>query len=263
MYRKDDPAAVATLARLRRGVGQHPYDSPGTWGIDGLEELARLREREQWLASSGTKGSEAPPKFFSAEQRRRDERRMDSEEGAVHLAVTLWALHQQSIGDANMHDFEWPLGRAVRRLAEGKAGTGNAGAAEEQGSRKTAAHPDDGLSEALRKRFVCIGTANSFDSLSIRLREMVLLLRTARIPLDYGRLAGQLCSWQDERRRSEVRRAWGREFHLAFGDSARARVAGQAAPRTGAPEAASSPGGQGGEDVDQGDDEGDFYGSGE
>ncbi|MGW1075161.1 type I-E CRISPR-associated protein Cse2/CasB [Streptomyces sp. NPDC002537] len=219
LYRQDDPVAVATLARLRRGIGQRAHESPGTWGIDGLEELARLREEQG--AESLLERGEAPPRFFSADEGGRVERRETAEEEAVHLAVTLWALHQQSVRDANMHEFEWSLGRAVRRLAWGKSGTTDPVTTTDQEGRKAGPQSDDELSESLRKRFVRVGTANSFDSLAVRLREMVVLLHNARIPLDYGRLADQLCTWQDENRRGEVRREWGREFHLSFSEGAR------------------------------------------
>ncbi|GAA1160187.1 hypothetical protein GCM10009654_15530 [Streptomyces hebeiensis] len=220
-YRRDNPAAAAALARLRRGVGRPAHDSPDSWGIDGLEDLAEVRQQlAAELAAQETR------KFFSADERHKSERRERAEEEAVHLAVTLWALHQQSVRDADMHVSDWGLGRSARHLAHGRTGmagpaTGDGVTADGSQDKRSAIRTDDDLSETLRKRFVRIGTSNSFDALAVRLREMVLLLRTARIPLDYGRLAHQLYAWQNENLRAEVRRTWGREFHLSYEHSGR------------------------------------------
>ncbi|MEV8052415.1 type I-E CRISPR-associated protein Cse2/CasB [Streptomyces bacillaris] len=124
--------------------------------------------------------------------------RPEDAEEAVFLACTLWALHQQSGRDQGMHQRNQNLGGAVRALirAQGTAGE------DEEGS-------------PLRKRLVRIGTAESLDSVAVRLREIVLLLRDAKVPLDYARLAGQLYRWQHRPDRAGVQREWGREFHLA------------------------------------------------
>ncbi|MEE1927394.1 type I-E CRISPR-associated protein Cse2/CasB [Streptomyces sp. TRM 70351] len=219
LYRRDNPAAVAALARLRRGAGHRAHDAPAGWGIDGLEYLAELREE----------AGAAPLRHFSREEARRAETRESREEEAVHVAVTLWALHQQSVHDADMHVRDWPLGRAVRRLAEhGRGAAGDGAGPDALGGGRPAPRPEDTVHDTLRKRFVRIGTSSSFDSLAVRLREMVLLLRGARIPLDYGRLAHQLWLWQDEERQADVRRAWGREFHLSYTRGPRDAEAGQA-----------------------------------
>ncbi|MEU3601607.1 type I-E CRISPR-associated protein Cse2/CasB [Streptomyces sp. NPDC006798] len=190
-YRNDNPAAVAVLARLRREAGRAVHDSPDSWGIDGLEDLVTVRSEE-----SG---------------RGRDEDRDLREEEAVHLAVTLWALHQQSVYDDNMHKPGRGLGRAVRRLAAAKGSPDSAGSESQKEPRS--GRDNEELNESLRKRFVRIGTSTSYEVLALRLREMVLLLRGARVSLDYGLLADQLFLWQDESKRSTVRRSWGRDFH--------------------------------------------------
>ncbi|MEL5959399.1 type I-E CRISPR-associated protein Cse2/CasB [Streptomyces sp. CLV115] len=183
-YAKDDPAAVAELAQLRRGAGRRAHEIPELWGIDALEKLAELMPRRK--SDSG--------------------HREDAEE-AVFLASTLWALHQQSRRDQNTHVRGKDLGGAVRALIRSK----NTESADEEES-------------TLRKRLVRVGTAESFQSVAVRLREIVTLLRTVPEPppLDYARLAGQLYRWQDRSARAGVQREWGREFHLAA-----------SAPRTG------------------------------
>ncbi|MFD0343782.1 type I-E CRISPR-associated protein Cse2/CasB [Streptomyces sp. NPDC127117] len=131
---------------------------------------------------------------------RRDSDRLEDAEEAVFLSSTLWALHQQSRRDQGMHAKGHSLGGAVRSLIRLKDSPGT-----------------DDEESPLRKRLVRVGTAESLDSVAVRLREIVLLLRTAPepLPLDYARLAAQLYRWQRRPERAGVQREWGREFHLA------------------------------------------------
>jgi CRISPR system Cascade subunit CasB len=139
---------------------------------------------------------------------RGDQRPIDYEhaEEALHLAVTLWALHQQSHRTMDMHSTGYGLGRAVRVLM-----SKTAPAAEGAGAAKSA----PALDEPLRRRFVRVGTAASLEVLGQRLREIVLLLRKSEVPLDYALLADQLYRWQLDSAQAGVRREWGRDFHLA------------------------------------------------
>ncbi len=118
--------------------------------------------------------------------------RCEYAEEAVFLAATLWALHQQSSREHGMHSRNHDLGGAVRALIRLKGAT----SADEEDS-------------PLRKRLVRVGTAESLDSVAVRLREIVLLLRGAKVPLDYARLAGQLYRWQHRPDRAGVQREWG------------------------------------------------------
>ncbi|MFJ9590702.1 type I-E CRISPR-associated protein Cse2/CasB [Streptomyces acidicola] len=168
---RDDPKAVATLARLRRGAGKQPQQVPDLLGLIDTGAL-----------------------YESLDGRPPREQTLTRAEDAVHVALTLWALHQQSrsTGMHRPHRTEAPggLGAAVRRLmAERDAG------------------------DAVRKRFVRIGTAPSLQVLAQRLREIVLLLRDEEIHLDYALLARQLYQWQWPGGPETVRRAWGRSFH--------------------------------------------------
>ncbi|MFK8909817.1 type I-E CRISPR-associated protein Cse2/CasB [Streptomyces sp. YS-3] len=206
-YRDDRPAAVAAVARLRREAGREVYATATGWGLDDLETLTELREEE----------SNNPGRYPSRGGRADQE---ENEDRAVHLAVTLWALHQQSVRDEPMHVTQWTLGRAVRQLAQGKSDTPDSSPRDSAGSTSSdtrdgsgAYTPVEDVSPTIRKRFVRIGTSADFDTLGRRLREMVLLLRNARIPLDYGLLADQLTRWQNAASQGDVRRAWGRGFH--------------------------------------------------
>ncbi|MFD9422579.1 MULTISPECIES: type I-E CRISPR-associated protein Cse2/CasB [unclassified Streptomyces] len=186
LYLKDNPAAVAELARLRRGAGKRAHQVQDLWGIGSLEELAGLLADRQ--ANQQANQQDFP-------------RRADAEH-AVFLASTLWALHQQSGREHGMHVKKRSLGGAVRALIRLKTESRGDSGAEEEGS-------------PLRTRLVRVGTAESIESVAVRLREIVLLLRTAQVPLDYGLLAGQLHRWQYRPDRAAVQREWGREFHLA------------------------------------------------
>ncbi|MFH8986760.1 type I-E CRISPR-associated protein Cse2/CasB [Streptomyces sp. NPDC017940] len=224
LYHQDVPSAVAVLARLRRAAGRTVHETPDIWGIDGLEDLARVWDERREANRPDPAGSEAAPELYHQEARGKREMSTRAEEDAVHVAVTLWALHQQSVRDADMHAPGWSLGRAVRTLAQGDGDltrTADDGSGADRQESPSTPRLDNELNETLRKRFVRIGTSTSFDMLTVRLREVVLLLRTARIPLDYARLADQLYRWQHEDLRADVRRAWGRELYLSYERQAR------------------------------------------
>jgi CRISPR system Cascade subunit CasB len=110
-------------------------------------------------------------------------------ETAAHAALTLYAHHQQS-RDRPMHQVGAGLGSAVRQL-------GRATSAE----------------DAVRRRFEALGTASSLVELLHHARGLVRQLRSADVPLDYGRLTQDLLDWQDPTRASAVRLRWGRDYH--------------------------------------------------
>lgn len=157
-----DPAAVAALARLRRGVGKPP---------GAVLDILEFTLSPELRPPTGAEVASA-------------------QEQAVHVAMTLFAVHQQSRGE-RMHHRGRGLGTALRSL-----------------------HPGDqrSLPDPLARRFRMLGTADSFEELAHHLRGAVQLLRAGGEPLDYGLLADQLESWQvfgPDR----VQLAWGREFY--------------------------------------------------
>jgi CRISPR system Cascade subunit CasB len=170
-YLDDHSAAVAELARLRRGVGKPAGAAPDLWGLTADESLYGRQSRRERL-------------------RKPDPDCASDAEAAAHIALTLYATHQQSHHGDRMHVRGCALGAAVRRLM-----------------------PPGDIEESIRRRFVQAGNAHTVEVLAQRLRELVLLLRRAGIPLDYGLLADQLEMAQDPERREWVRRAWGRSFH--------------------------------------------------
>ncbi|MGH3585379.1 MAG: type I-E CRISPR-associated protein Cse2/CasB [Pseudonocardia sp.] len=157
-----DPRAVAALARLRRAVGKDPGEVMDVLEFTFGPELVR-----------GHPESDTDP---------------SPAERAAHVAITLFAMHQQSRGE-RMHHRGRGLGLALRRLHTGSG-----------------AIPDP-----IVRRFRMLGTADSFGELTHHLRGVVQLLRTASAPLDYGLLAHQLLAWQEDPTR--VRMTWGRQFY--------------------------------------------------
>jgi CRISPR system Cascade subunit CasB len=164
-YLKDRPDAVAALARLRRGVGKPVHAVADLWGLEGTDRLY----------------TEIPDRWEEARVRA---------ENAVHVAITLWAVHQQSRRDAPMHIVGMPLGRAVRALI-----------------------PGEDVDDPVRRRYLRIGAATSLEMLAERMRDVVLTLRQKTQATDYAVLAGQIYLWQIPNQRTEVRRQWGRDFH--------------------------------------------------
>lgn len=171
-YRRDHGEAVAKLARLRRGAGKPAGTVSDLWGLTADESLYGRRR--------GPDGERAEPTPDAA----------DAAEVAAHVALTLYALHQQSHREQQMHFRGAELGASVRRLMQ----------------------PGE-IDEAIRRRFVQVGNAQTAEVLAQRLRELVLLMRRNAIPLDYGLLADQLELAQHPQGRERVRRAWGRSFH--------------------------------------------------
>ncbi|GGL20496.1 type I-E CRISPR-associated protein Cse2/CasB [Mangrovihabitans endophyticus] len=111
------------------------------------------------------------------------------QEWAKHSALTLYAVHQQSL-DEPMHRPGAGIGAAVSRLAA----AGNS-------------------PEAVRRRFTALGSAASYDALTYHLRGIAGLLRQHRISIDYGLLADDLLTFQQPGGPDRIRALWGREFY--------------------------------------------------
>jgi CRISPR system Cascade subunit CasB len=160
-------ASLATLARLRRGAGKLPGEVPDIFPFTLAFELA------------GPDASNDPTR----------------EETAAHIAVTLYALHQQS-RSKRAHQRGNSIGRALRRLF---------------GPGEPSIPPDP-----VTRRFQVLVTAESLDELSYHARGAVQLLRGAQastISLDYGRFADDLVRWQIPGGAAQVRRKWARDYY--------------------------------------------------
>ena len=160
----DRRGSAATLACLRRCVNSEPGTDPNIWGVtfEGL-----------------------PPQFVGLTDV------ASAAERAVHSALTLYAVHQQS-KTSPMHRKGPTFGRAMAKLAKTR-GSGEASA-------------------AVKRRFDALVTAQSFEELSFHARGLVQQLRAADISLDYGRLADDLRKLQVPAIADSVRRHWGRDY---------------------------------------------------
>ncbi|MCL2850313.1 MAG: type I-E CRISPR-associated protein Cse2/CasB [Micrococcales bacterium] len=161
-YAADDPAAVASLARLRRVVPTGPLLHPDTW-----EVFEQIPEALVWDRDDPSRA-----------------------ELAAVGALTLFATHQQSRRDQQMHrpGREHSLGRAVARLKT----------IEGQG---------------VERRFRALTRSADVTAALQHLRGLVSQLRTAQIPLDYGALARDLYFVQNPTTLHGVRMQWTRDFH--------------------------------------------------
>lgn len=156
----------ALLARLRRGVGKAPGELPELWGVLFEDFPAK------WMSVSG---------------------QATRSEWAAYIALTLFALHQQSKDPKTtpMHRKGQSLGRALNRLAGG----------------------DDEEKERILRRFRQLAAAADIRGAAYHLRGLVQLLRGADIPLDYAALAWDLYQYQDIERMADVRLRWAQDFY--------------------------------------------------
>lgn len=156
---RGDSTARASLAALRRGVGKEPGDIPEIWALTQIEV-------PDWAPDAPTK-----------------------DELAVHTAMTLYALHQQS-RNSPMHRAGVGLGRAARALT---------GTNEENSSA--------------RDRFNSLVTATTANELRHHLRTFVSLLRANEIPLDYAMLTDDIAQFISPGGASKVRLRWARQYY--------------------------------------------------
>ena len=155
----------ALLAELRRGVGKAPGELPALWGIL-LEDF-----KDEWMSDRGG---------------------ASREEWAAYIALTLFALHQQSRNTRAlpMHRRGQTLGRALRRMAG----------------------EDTDAQERILRRFRQLASAADIRGAAYHLRGLVQLLRAADIPMDYAALARDLYQYQSPEGMADVRLRWAQDF---------------------------------------------------
>lgn len=158
--------SVQRLALLRRADPARPAADPRIWEVT----LAGIPE--ELLA---------------------DRRDPSTAERAVHAALALYAVHQQSQPQP-MHVPGRSLGRAAGELARRRTG----------GSE---------LDKAVLRRFQSVATATGPGQRLYFLRSLVTLLRSEDIPLDYARLASDLYWLEVPGRADRIRMDWGRDLH--------------------------------------------------
>ncbi|PRX51081.1 CRISPR-associated Cse2 family protein [Prauserella shujinwangii] len=168
-YLRDQPAAKASLAQLRRGLGKPAGSVPEIWAL--------------------TVGA-VPPELVW-----RDDEPSHAEQ-AAHAALTLYALHQQSL-PVPAHVPGTSFGHAVGRLRDNESRS----------------------EEAVTRRFMAVATAESMDELLVHVRGLVTQLRAHRYGFDYARFADDLHDLLRPGGAQRVRLAWGRAFYRTTTDT--------------------------------------------
>mgnify|MGYP000857854032 CR=1 FL=1 len=159
--------ARGELAALRRGVSRSPGELPEIWELIRVEVPDGAGDAPTW------------------------------EEIAVHTAMTLYAVHQQSRTE-HMFSPGVGLGSAARRLI---------------GS------PDEENPSA-RARFNALVTSTTVAELRHHLRSFVSLLRARGIALDHAMLADDVLRFQQPGGARSVRLAWARQYYSLPADGA-------------------------------------------
>jgi len=163
------PWQKAELANLRRGIGKSPAELPEVWEIT----LADIPD-ELTLHGTG------------------DGRVATDAEWAIHSALTLYALHQQS-NSQSVYQAGRSFATAVRSLIT----------------------PIN--EEAVKRRFDAVVTAGDLAELSYYARGLIQLLKASKTSqaLDYPRLARDLYEYCYPEGRNRVRMQWGQDFYKA------------------------------------------------
>jgi CRISPR system Cascade subunit CasB len=162
-YLREHAAGRAALARLRRGLGKNPGDVPEIWDMT----MTVVPESWRWNRDEPSRA-----------------------EHSAHNALTLYAVHQQSMRTP-AHIPGKSFGVAVGTLrASGRWSE-----------------------EAITRRFMAVATAESASEALFHMRGLVTQLRTEQLGFDYAVLADDLVRLLTPGRAVGVRLAWGRDFY--------------------------------------------------
>ena len=163
----NDSLVKAMLANLRRGVGRKPGSMPEIWDLT-LEGLP-----EEFMSKDGF-----PTK----------------EEWAVHIALTLFALHQQgrNIKTESMNNRDISFGKAVRSLAA-----------------------DEADIPRVKRRFDAALKADDIEGLAYYTRSLIQLLKSNDTSFNYPMLAKDLYLFQTNDK-DVVRLSWGQDFYRRY-----------------------------------------------
>lgn len=165
-YLDNESLGRAEVAALRKGANRAPGELPEIW------ELTRV---------------EVPDSAGDAPTR---------EEIAVHTAMTLYAVHQQSRSECM-----FVPGRGLGRAAHELVGT-------------------DEENPSARARFNALVTSTTVAELRHHLRNLVSLLRSRGIALDHAMLADDIVRFQRPGGAKSVRLAWARQYYSLPADGA-------------------------------------------
>ena len=165
-YLDNESLGRAEVAALRKGANRAPGELPEIW------ELTRV---------------EVPDGAGDAPTR---------EEIAVHTAMMLYAVHQQSRSECM-----FVPGRGLGRAAHELVGT-------------------DEENPSARARFNALVTSTTVAELRHHLRNLVSLLRSRGIALDHAMLADDIVRFQRPGGAKSVRLAWARQYYSLPADGA-------------------------------------------
>lgn len=165
-YLDNESLGRAEVAALRKGANRAPGELPEIW------ELTRVEVPDG--------ASDAPTR----------------EEIAVHTAMTLYAVHQQSRSECM-----FVPGRGLGRAAHELVGT-------------------DEENPSARARFNALVTSTTVAELRHHLRNLVSLLRSRGIALDHAMLADDIVRFQRPGGAKSVRLAWARQYYSLPADGA-------------------------------------------
>ena len=158
-YLRNESRARGELAALRKGVSRSPGELPEIWEL-----------------------TEVPPPEHAGDA-------PTGEEIAVHTAMTLYAVHQQSRTE--------PMFRP---------GIGLGSAAHDLVGR-------DEENPSARARFNALVTSTTVAELRHHLRSFVSLLRARGIALDHAMLADDVLRFQQPGGAKQVRLTWARQYY--------------------------------------------------
>lgn len=160
-----DSWSRAMQAKLRRGIGKDPRSCPDVWEVT----LSDLPER---LSRQSGKAVDEPT----------------DAERAIHVALSLYALHQQGLSES--------VNIKGRYFAEVSRDI-----VEKYGEK------------AVKRRFDAVITSSSLEELSIHARGIIQLMKSSNVPgFDYPRFAKDLYRFCYPEGRDSVRFEWGKQF---------------------------------------------------
>ena len=173
LLQRDCPWSKSMLAKLRRGVGKAPAETPDAWEItlNGLPEELQYKGRTE--------------NAFVSEA-----------EWAIHTALTLYAIHQQGSSlavSAGKADGGLSFGSAIRQMISPD------GTNEESIKRR--------FDAVITSRDLCELSHHGRGLIQLMKTSPTL------IKLDYPQFARDLYDYQFKEGRGRVRLQWGRDFY--------------------------------------------------
>jgi CRISPR system Cascade subunit CasB len=165
---EDGSKKAAWLAKLRRAVGKEAGTVPDIWELTiDLPEVLWARESLGEL-----------PEPTAAEK-------------AVHLALTLYALHAHGTENGAHISDGHSIGCAAANLCK--------------------VDPDS--EKGIKRRFDALATAKAYSGVAVHARNMVQLLKRKDLRMDYSHFARDLFALQFPKPASSVKLRWGEDFH--------------------------------------------------